>query len=344
MENNVYLKWLAHETPTVWWNDSAILAEQEQAYGNGATGMTTNPVLVSGALSGDRDMWKEKTSGVDKTLTGDAKALALMHAVTGFYAQKTMPIFTMGGIGEGYVCAQVNPNFHGDTEYMVEQAKVLASWSQNIVVKLPATAAGIRAFEQCVALGMNVAASVSFTVPQVLAVAEARESGKKTAEKNGVKPGLSIAVIMVGRLDDYLRDVAKDSALSIPESDIIQAGTACIKRAYRIFQSKGYDTFLMPAGCRGAYHVTSLAGAKMIMSIGPSIQKALAKESKPFMPHSNEEVSQDVLDRLLTMKEFRRAYEPDGMALEEFVTYGATNRTLTQFIECGWKPIGAYGF
>ncbi|MCD8139805.1 MAG: transaldolase family protein [Planctomycetaceae bacterium] len=157
MENNAYLKWLTQDTPTVWWNDSAILAEQEQAYANGATGMTTNPVLVNGALAGDRDMWKEKTSGLDKTLTGDAKALAAIHSVTGFYARKSMPIFIKGNVGEGYVCAQVNPNFHGNSEYMVEQAKVLASWSPNIVVKLPATAAGIRAFEQCVALGLNVA-------------------------------------------------------------------------------------------------------------------------------------------------------------------------------------------
>lgn len=175
-------------------------------------------------------------------------------------------------------------------------------------------------------------------------MAEARERGKKTAERNGVKPGLSLAVIMVGRLDDYLRDVAKDSALSIPESAIIQAGTACMKRAYRIFQSRGYDTFLMPAGCRGAYHVTSLAGATLIMSIGPSIQKALAKETGPFIQQIDEDVPQDVLDRLLTIEEFRRAYEPDGMVPEEFVTYGATNRTLTQFIECGWKPIEAYRF
>ncbi len=342
METNPYMQWLAQETPTVWWNDSAILTEQEQAYTNGATGMTTNPVLVSGALYGDKEMWEKKTSGVEKSLTGDAKALALIHAVTGFYAQKTMPIFDKGITGEGYVCAQVNPNFHGDTEYMVEQAKVLASWSKNIVVKLPATAAGVRAFEQCVALGLHVAASVSFTVPQVLAVGEARERGKKLAEKNGVKPGLSIAVIMVGRLDDYLRDVAKDNMISIKESDIIQAGTACIKRAYGIFQSKGYDTFLMPAGCRGGYHVTSLAGARMIMSIGPSIQKALEKEQKPYTQNIDHEVPKDVIERLLKINEFRRAYEPDGMCPEDFIAFGATNRTLTQFIETGWKPIAVY--
>ncbi len=342
MDNNAYLQWLANETPSTWWNDSAILAEQEHAYAHGATGMTTNPVLVNGAIYGDKEMWKERLSGMDKSIAGDAKALEIMKAVTGYYAEKTLPIFEKGVVGEGYVCAQVNPNFHADTEYMVEQAKVLAAWSKNIVVKLPATAAGIRAFENCVAFGLNVAASVSFTVPQVLAVAEARERGKKTAAKNDVTPGLSIAVIMVGRLDDYVRDVAKDNQVSIQENDIIQAGTACIKRAYGIFQKKGFDTFLMPAGCRGAYHVTSLAGAKMIMSVGPSIQKALGLEQQPYTQNIDQEVPKDVIERLMKLDEFRRAYEPDGMRPEEFVTFGATNRTLTQFIESGWKSIVSY--
>ena len=342
METNAYLQWLASETPTIWWNDSAVLHEQEKAYANGATGMTTNPVLVSGALYGDADMWREKLAGLDGTLSGDKRVMALIHAVTGFYAEKTMPIFQKAAIGEGYVCAQVDPNHAAEDEFMIEQAKTLAGWSPNIVVKLPATSAGIRAFEECTALGLNVAASVSFTVPQVLAVAEARERGKTRAAANGIKPGLAIAVIMVGRLDDYLRDMVKDGGLPVRESDVTQAGIACIKRAYRIFQEKKYDTFLMPAACRGAYHVTALAGAKMIMSIGPSIQAALEKEQKPYASAMDRDVPSETLERLLTIADFRKAFEPDGMRPDEFIAYGPTNRTLTQFVESGWKQTLAF--
>ena len=119
-------------------------------------------------------------------------------------------------------------------EAMIAQAKILSSWAPNIVVKIPATNAGITAYEECAALGMNVAATVSFTVPQVLAVAEAAERGKKRAIANGIKPGLTIAVLMVGRLDDYLRDVAQDCKAAVGESDIIQAGIACIMDAVEI--------------------------------------------------------------------------------------------------------------
>ena len=41
----------------------------------------------------------------------------------------------------------------------------------------------------------------------------------------------------------------------------------------------------------------------------------------------------------MTMKEFRKAYEPDGMSKDELIAFGATCRTTTQFIESGWNKI-----
>jgi transaldolase len=37
------------------------------------------------------------------------------------------------------------------------------------------------------------------------------------------------------------------------------------------------------------------------------------------------------------MREFIKAYEPDGMAPEDFISYGVTQRTLCQFADAGWK-------
>jgi len=334
-----FLTWLAQETQSVWWHDSANIAEQEKAFSLGAAGMTTNPFLVNQTLQANPEDWKGALSEDIATLSGDAKATSLIKSVTGYYAEKVAPLFAEGEFGSGYVCAQTNPNKSGDYAYMLEQAKLYASWYPNLVIKLPATNAGIRVFEECVALGFNVAASVSFTVPQVLAVAEARVRGKERALANGIKAGLSIAVLMVGRLDDYLRDVAQDQNAEISEADILLAGTACIKRAYTIFNERGYDTVLMPAGCRGAHHITSLAGAKMIMSISPKIQKALLEIEGPFEQKIDEAVDPKAIERLLSLKEFRKAYEPDGMSQEEFITFGSSNRTTDQFINGGWNPL-----
>ena len=338
-----YLQWLTTKTPSIYWHDSAIRAEQLAAFENGAVGMTTNPFLINASLRSDTDFWAERLKSMEKGLSGDEKAQALIHCVTGYYAQEVRPIFDRGETGKGYVCAQTNPNKTGDVDYMIQQAKTLASWAPNIVVKLPATNAGITAYEECVAQGLNVAATVSFTVPQVLAVGEAAERGQKRAAANGVKPGLNIAVMMVGRLDDYLRDVAHDSGAKVEESDIVQAGLACMKRAYGIFQERGYTTYLMPAGCRGANQIVELAGAKMIMSIAPKITKLIASDT-PQEERINVPVAADVIDRLMTMPEFRRAYEPDGMSREEFITFGSANRTTDQFINDGWNPLLSFTY
>lgn len=41
----------------------------------------------------------------------------------------------------------------------------------------------------------------------------------------------------------------------------------------------------------------------------------------------------------MTIPDFVRAYEPDGKKLTEFITYGTSQRTLSQFTEAGWEPI-----
>jgi len=343
MKENKYLKWLSSETPSIYWHDSAIQTEQIQAFQNGATGMTTNPFLINATLRSGSGIWAVELADIPRNLKGDEKVEALMSCVTRYFARIARPVFDEGMPGKGYVCAQTNPNKTGDAAYMVAQAKRLVSGEPNLVIKLPATRAGIEAYEECTAAGLNTAATLSFTVPQVLAVAEARERGKKRALAAGIRPGLSIAVMMVGRLDDYLRDVASDRKSAATEQDIIQAGTACIKNAYRIFNEKGYDTFLMPAGCRGANHILDLAGAKMIMSIAPKIA-SLLEDASDFEERIDMPVPEDTMERLLTISEFRKAYEPEGMIPEDFITFGSTNRTTTQFINEGWNPLESFEY
>lgn len=296
-----YLQWLASETQTIWWHDSANQKEQVRAFDWGAVGMTTNPFLVNQTLASHPEDWQTQLAPLDTSLSGEEKVLSLVKAVTGHYATSFLPLYQKGGVGKGYVCAQTDPNRCGHAASMLALAERYASWYPNLVIKLPATKAGLVVYEECVARGYSVAATLSFTVPQVLAVAEAAKRGKQRALDLGIKPGLSIAVLMVGRLDDYLRDVAQDQESVATESDIRQAGTACIKKAYRLFTERNYDTFLMPAGCRGGYHIAALAGARMICSISPKIQEELVSLEGPFSEQIEERVDQEVIERLSTL-------------------------------------------
>jgi len=342
MENDSYLRWLVDATPTPWWHDSADPEELDRGLAQGACGVTTNPVLAYRALRAQPAFWREQVGPLDPGLDPGAKAERLMQAVVTDAAAKLERQYRTSGGEVGYVCAQVNPTKAGDREAMLAMAHRFHAWAPNIAVKLPVTAAGLDVLEDCVAEGITITATVSFTVPQVVTVAERHRLGAARARANGIVPGHCFAVIMIGRLDDYLRDVAWDSGADVSESDIRQAGLAVSKRAYEIYQAEGYEAVLLVAALRGIYHMTELAGAELIMSIHPRYQDLLLAPDVPREERIGRLIDALAIERLERMPEFVRSYEPDGMAPEEFIAFGATQRTLTQFNEAGWAMLEAF--
>lgn len=334
-----YLKWLS-QTDGYWWTDTADYATLDEAIENGATGVTTNPILIKKSLYANPAFWRPYLDSA-VGLQGDAKAEEILRCITVEIAKKFQPIYEQTNGIQGFVCAQVNPKKQGDTAAMVEMGRRLAGWAPNIAVKLPGTAAGIRAIEELAAEGITTVGTVSFTTPQAVAIAAAQQRGLDRCKAAGKKPGMAFSVLMVGRLDDYLRDVAKDMQADVPESDIICAGTAAIKKAYQICKERGYEAKLMPAGMRGGYHAVALAGADMSFSLSAGILTALLKETE-YKEHIDEAVPAETLAKLNTIEEFVRAYNVEELREEEFIRYGASQRTLSQFVEAGWNMIAEF--
>jgi transaldolase len=338
--DNTYLSWVIHNTKTKWWHDSAEQSELQRGLERGAVGVTTNPYLVNLAVRKHRTLWAPEIDAVlAQRLAPEPKAEALMRIVVAHTAEKLMPEFERTGGASGFVCGQVNPNRAGDRDSMLAMARRYATWMPNIAVKLPATAAGMDVLEDCIAEGITITSTVNFTVPQVVAVAERHRKGIQRAIRNGIAPGRCFAVIMIGRLDDYLREIAHDSRPGVSESDIRQAGLAVTKRAYSIYRERGYAAVLLVAALRGTYHLTELAGADLVMSIAPAFQEPFVSREFPREERIDRPVPADVIERLGAMPEFVRAYEPGGMTPREFIGYGVTQRTLSQFIEAGWRLI-----
>ncbi len=333
-----YLQWLTRNTKTTWWHDSADPAELARGIERGAIGATTNPFLANLALAGNKATWgKEIQDALSQNPDAEQRAEGLMRIVVTHAARQLLPQYEKTGGATGYVCAQVNPSRAGDRETMLAMARRFSQWAPNIAVKLPATAAGLDVLEDCAAEGITCTLTISYTVPQTIAAAERYRRGLQRAKAKGIKPGKCFAVIMIGRLDDYLREVAHDRDAGVSESDIRQAGLAVTKRAYSLYRQRGYEAVLIIAALRGTHHMTELAGAEVIMSIFPSIQEMLLAPELPQQERIGLEVPADVIERLSQIPDFVRAYEPDGMQPTEFITYGVTQRTLSQFIESGWK-------
>jgi transaldolase len=336
-----YLDWLLSDTPTRWWHDSAAPDEIDRALARGASGVTTNPVLVAAAVASAPAAWRGIRTHLDeRRVPAEAHAEALVETVVTCAAKRLLPEFDRSGAHHGFVCAQVNPARAADRLDMLAMARRFHGWAPNIAVKLPATAAGLDVLEACIAEGITVAATVSFTVPQVLAIAERHRCGSLRARQNNVPPGRCFAVLMIGRLDDYLREVAQDSRVSIDEADIRQAGLAVAKRAYALYRERGYVATLLVAALRGSYHLTELAGADLVMSIHPAHQALFSAFDLACDERIDIPVAPGTLERLRRIPDFVRAFELDGLAPAEFLTFGATQRTLSQFVE-SWKALEA---
>jgi transaldolase len=332
------------ETSTKWWHDSADPAELQVGLERGAIGVTTNPFLVNLALTRNRALWACAIEQVlAQRLPAESKAEALMQIVVTQTAEKLLPQYEASKRVSGYVCAQVNPSRAADRDAMRAMAGRFHNWAPNIAVKLPATSAGLDVLEDCVAEGITVTATVSFTVPQAVAIAERYRAGIRRARQRSIEPGKCFAVIMIGRLDDYLREVAQDNRVAVSESDIRWAGLAVTRHAYELYQERGYQPLLLVAALRGDYHLTELAGADILMSIAPPHQEIFVTRDLPRQERISTPIPADVIERLSQMPEFMRSYEETDMAPSEFVSFGATQRTLSQFVEAGWRLLESFG-
>ena len=98
----------------------------------------------------------------------------------------------------------------------------------------------------------------------------------------------------------------------------------------------------MPAGLRGVYHLTSMAGADMTFSLQARIQKMVIEEDPPKICQINNEIPQQTIQELYKIPEFVKAYEDGGLKPEEFITFGVTQKTLSQFLWTGWVPLETY--
>lgn len=341
MTNDNYLLWVANQTPTAWWHDSADPAELKVGLERGAVGVTTNPVLTYTALVDNPDRWGDLPAALPKDLSRAERAEELMRHVVVAAARTFEPIYASSGGENGYVCAQVNPNLAWDADAMIGMARRYHGWAPNIAVKLPVTLAGLEALEVLIAEGVTITATVSYNVSQMLQIAAYHERGRMRAARSGVAPGHCFAVQMIGRIDDYLRDVARDTHAAVTEAHIRVAGLAMAKRAYAIYRQEGYHAKLLVAALRGNYHMTELVGADLVMSVHPKAQAPLLESGVPREERIECPVDPQAVARLQSMPEFVRCYEPDGMRPDEFFTFGVVQRTLTQFAATGWDLLEA---
>lgn len=337
-----YLQWLTTKTPTKFWHDSAIPSEIDEAIENGALGVTTNPVLTYKSLQAVPEFWQSEVDKIPDGVEPEVRAEKLLKIVTTYAANKFIDIYHATNGEDGYALAQLNPSICMDSELMIAQGLRYASWAKNISVKTPTIKSALPLVEELAARGIAICTTLNFSVSQAMAAGEAYMKGRAKAIAAGIKPKPIFIVQQGGRFDEYLLEIAKDNGVDIDKEDIMNAGNAICKKVYRLFKERGIPARVMPAGLRGVHHLTSMAGADMTFSLQARIQRMVNEADPERILHIDEEIDPAIIKRLYKLPEFVRAYEEGGLAPEEFIKFGITQKTASQFLWTGWVPLETY--
>ncbi len=327
------------DRPTDYWNDSCALDELEYAVARGATGATSNPSIVLEVLRKERTRWVPRIhelADTNPSWTETDLTWAVIEEMAVGGAGVLEPVFVREGGRKGRLSVQTDPANYRNTERMLAQGLRFATLAPNIQVKFPATKAGIRAIEAATAAGVNINATVCFTVAQAIAVAEAVERGLDALAANGgdATAARPVCTIMIGRLDDWMRVLVERDEIAAHPDALDWAGIAAFKRAYGIFGERGYRTRLLAAAYRHRLHWTELVGGDVILTITHAWQVRF--NASGITPETRIDTPVDaafVRELLERIPDFGRAYEPDGLAIEEFDGFGPTVRTLRGFIK-----------
>ena len=301
--------------------------------------MTTNPVLAGAVMEASGALFADRISQIPEGTTPQERAVHVTRMLVRSAAEQLRPVHEESHGKHGHVCGQLDPSLAHDQGAMVAMAEQYRGFAPNVSVKFPATAAGLGALEETSKKGASVTSTVSFSVPQVAAAAEHIDRAMDRAAKAGKEPAPAFAVIMIGRIDDYLREIALDRRARVSEADIQLAGLAVAKKAYRLLRERGSRARLMVAALRGTYHMTGMAGGDLVMSIDPKVQKQLLEADLPRTRGIDAPVSEEAIERLRTIPDFVRLYDLNGMAERDFLGMGLIQKTLTQFTYGGWSML-----
>jgi transaldolase len=329
---------MARQTPTRLWNDSATPSELSAAIGWGAVGATCNPVIALAALKSDLPRWRQRIAeyAAEHPTAGESEiGWQMVRELSVEAAALLAPAFAEHRGRNGRLSVQTDPRLYRDAPALAAQAVEFDGLAENIIVKIPATETGIAAMEEATYRGVSINATVSFTVPQALAVAEAIERGLRRREAEGLDVSRMgpVCTIMVGRLDDWLKAVAARDAVTIDPGYLEWAGVAAFKQAYRIYQERGFRTRLLSAAFRNHMHWSQFVGGDVVVSPPFEWQVRLNASGIEPVERIDDPVAKDVVDTLYEkLPDFRRAFDPDGMAIGEFQDFGATRKTLRQFL------------
>lgn len=183
---------------------------------DGVRGITSNPSIFEKAIAQSEDY-----DEAIRELSAEGKSVAEIYQtlttedVQGA-ADLLRPLYDGCGGEHGYVSYEVSPHLADDTEGTLQEARML--WKRidrpNVMIKVPATQAGLQAIETLISEGININVTLIFGLPRYQKVTEAYLSGLQKRSERGKSLGgiASVASFFLSRIDVHFDPLLQEIA------------------------------------------------------------------------------------------------------------------------------------
>ncbi len=315
-------------------------------------GVTTNPPLSLAAFKDDPPRWEkvaQKVLADNQGLDTESLFWLLYKQVVKQGSDMFLPLFEASGYKEGFLSGQVDPRSAFDGEAMLKQALEIHAVNPNVMVKVPGTAEGYPIIEELTSRGIATNNTLTFVLSQLMDCAKSVKRGLEKARANGVdlSKWRSVITHMEARYGDLggLREAGAEVGVEVTEGDVRLAELAIFKKAYRTINERGYESKMLSCslrlgptidGVQHLWHLEEKAGANVVVTCPPSfidevINLPRANEIK-FKPNQIDvDPPAEVMEKLLKIPYFARAYDEDGYTREEYNTHPALVKTHEAF-------------
>lgn len=212
---------------------------------DGVSGLTSNPAIFARAIDEtdlyDADIERYARAGDD---AASIYARLIVEDIQRA-ADLLRPTYEASNATDGYVSLEVSPHLADDTAVTIDDAKRLWSLVErpNLLIKVPATRAGLPAIEALIVAGINVNVTLLFSVARYREVLDAYRRGLETRVANGrsIARLASVASFFVSRIDTLIDRQLESEPACMATGIRGKAAIACAKLAYQAFRDSLHE-------------------------------------------------------------------------------------------------------
>ena len=332
-----YFHRVAALTPTKMWINNVTPQEAEWAIAAGAMGCTQNPAYTWKMLN-HAEGRDNALAMLDETLKesdddNQVECILQRKLVKGI-ADKFMTVYERTNGEHGYVSIQGDPINEEDPQVIIDEGRKNRAMSPNIMIKIPATEAGLDAMGVLIEEDTPLNATEIMGLSQVIDVCEMYD---KITAKTKNKPIMYYSLI-TGIYDEWLGKEVEKQGIEISPDVLYQAGMVIAKKVYKFVHDRGYQLGFIGGGVRGLQHFTEMVGGDVCITMNwLGHADKLLELDQPVVSRLFNPVQDHVLDELLAkVPAFRQAYMEDGLNVEEYEEYGPVMYFRDMFISA-WE-------